>query len=378
MPVRVLLDAGAPPRGGAGGRRGARPAGPGPLLHEVLRGLLRRVAGARHGAITAANLDEARALFAAVVEARLAALPESDAAVQRTRLLGSPVRRGSATSSWRPRRSATAGCRSSNGCSSSARRRDEAALGRHDADGPAGGQGGSHRPARGRHLPRLSTTSCRVRRTGSTSLSCRPMRQPRASGWRDRAGGSWRAAEAAYIAFGKGAHYEPLAPTTQDWTPRWRRARRVWCGRSTASSAGEFPPAPAERVPVHVLPVLRACAGRTTSMTSDLRLPFDDATLPPPGDAAALRDAAGAAVMRWTRRRNVVLEASAGTGKTRVLVDRYVNLLRRRRRSPEHPGDDVHAQGGRRDARAHRRRAAGGAPTCRPPTPRAGASCATG
>src|ERR671938_1804809 len=27
-------------------------------------------------------------------------------------------------------------------------------------------------------------------------------------------------------------------------------------------------------------------------------------------------------------RRNVVLEASAGTGKTRVLVERYVNLLR--------------------------------------------------
>jgi len=26
--------------------------------------------------------------------------------------------------------------------------------------------------------------------------------------------------------------------------------------------------------------------------------------------------------------KNVVLEASAGTGKTRVLVDRYVNLLR--------------------------------------------------
>jgi len=36
--------------------------------------------------------------------------------------------------------------------------------------------------------------------------------------------------------------------------------------------------------------------------------------------------------------RNVVLEASAGTGKTRVLVERYVNLLRAR----EHPRHYVH------------------------------------
>src|SRR6187455_252339 len=38
-------------------------------------------------------------------------------------------------------------------------------------------------------------------------------------------------------------------------------------------------------------------------------------------DAAARIDAVDPA-------RNIVLEASAGTGKTRVLVERYVNLLR--------------------------------------------------
>jgi len=65
------------------------------------------------------------------------------------------------------------------------------------------------------------------------------------------------------------------------------------------------------------------------------RLPFDDdergvaiadqaaipASQPPLPDAAARRDAIDPS-------RNVVLEASAGTGKTRVLVERYVNLLR--------------------------------------------------
>jgi ATP-dependent helicase/nuclease subunit A len=69
---------------------------------------------------------------------------------------------------------------------------------------------------------------------------------------------------------------------------------------------------------------------------SDPRLPFDapevalsadlapadlaPADLAPPADAEARRHATDPA-------QNVALEASAGTGKTRVLVDRYVNLL---------------------------------------------------
>ena len=54
-------------------------------------------------------------------------------------------------------------------------------------------------------------------------------------------------------------------------------------------------------------------------MTSELRLPFvEEAPLPDGAARAAATDPA----------RNIVLEASAGTGKTRVLVERYVNLLR--------------------------------------------------
>jgi ATP-dependent helicase/nuclease subunit A len=62
------------------------------------------------------------------------------------------------------------------------------------------------------------------------------------------------------------------------------------------------------------------------SRTSTPRLPFEDPAAPP---AADLPDAADrAAAVDPTR--NVVLEASAGTGKTRVLVDRYTNLLKAR------------------------------------------------
>ena len=62
---------------------------------------------------------------------------------------------------------------------------------------------------------------------------------------------------------------------------------------------------------------------------SEPRLPFDD-------DAAiAVRSRSRSPDCRTPARayavdpaQNVVLEASAGTGKTRVLVERYVNLLR--------------------------------------------------
>jgi ATP-dependent exoDNAse (exonuclease V) beta subunit len=62
---------------------------------------------------------------------------------------------------------------------------------------------------------------------------------------------------------------------------------------------------------------------------SEPRLPFDEAgeagvasvSTAAPADADAREKAVDPS-------RNIVLEASAGTGKTRVLVDRYVNLLR--------------------------------------------------
>jgi ATP-dependent helicase/nuclease subunit A len=63
---------------------------------------------------------------------------------------------------------------------------------------------------------------------------------------------------------------------------------------------------------------------------SEPRLPFDEPSERGEADAgraAAPSDAASRA-RAVDPTRNVVLEASAGTGKTRVLVDRYVNLLR--------------------------------------------------
>src|SRR5215216_5450743 len=59
---------------------------------------------------------------------------------------------------------------------------------------------------------------------------------------------------------------------------------------------------------------------------SNLRLPFEQDADSPESRIDA-RDRAGR-LRAVDPRFNVALEASAGTGKTRVLVDRYINLLR--------------------------------------------------
>src|SRR5262245_13968730 len=104
------------------------------------------------------------------------------------------------------------------------------------------------------------------------------------------------------------------------------RAPSAWCRSShrqpiatrcstRRNSVSPTPSTPLDAVSFHQRPtmcidarraVLRPCAGRTTSAMSD---------------AAARLHAVDPS-------QNVVLEASAGTGKTRVLVERYVNLLR--------------------------------------------------
>ena len=220
------------------------PRAQGTLLHEVLEAFF-DAWQARGGAITTASLDEARALFAEVAEARLAALPATDAAIQRTRLLGSPVAEGvgdivlaaeaerdrgvpvverlleftldgetrlvraarRGRSGWRPRRIAST-------CSTTA---------------PSAS----------------STTSSRVRRTGTTSPSCRPTRRPRASGWRRRAGDrggrptrrTSRSARRALRAAGQDE--EGLAEALAEGEARLVRA-------VDGIERGVFPPAPAE------------------------------------------------------------------------------------------------------------------------------------
>ena len=63
-------------------------------LHDVFESFFRAWQGAGHHAITPQNLDVARELFTAVVERALERLPEAEAGLERTRLLGSPAAAG--------------------------------------------------------------------------------------------------------------------------------------------------------------------------------------------------------------------------------------------------------------------------------------------
>jgi ATP-dependent helicase/nuclease subunit A len=77
------------------------------------------------------------------------------------------------------------------------------------------------------------------------------------------------------------------------------------------------------------------------SATFEPRLPFEDSIAGAEASPSPFAEASGSAVAEASAnkdkaargdavdpQRNIVLEASAGTGKTRVLVERYVNLLR--------------------------------------------------
>jgi RecB family exonuclease len=66
----------------------------GQFLHEVFEEFFTSWQALGGGAITPANLDEARALFTAVVDRLLERLPPAEAGLERTRLLGSPAAAG--------------------------------------------------------------------------------------------------------------------------------------------------------------------------------------------------------------------------------------------------------------------------------------------
>src|SRR5262249_12132260 len=66
----------------------------GQFVHEVFETFFREWQNAGHRAITPRNLDAARELFALVVERALTRLPDAEAGLERTRLLGSPAAAG--------------------------------------------------------------------------------------------------------------------------------------------------------------------------------------------------------------------------------------------------------------------------------------------
>ena len=146
------------------------------------------------------------------------------------------------------------------------------------------------------------------------------------AGYRGR---QWQLGEASYLSYEGPAAVVPLVRKGETLAERLDEAQRAALRRARRHRRRTLPAAAGGEIAVQLLRVRRRCAARTTwsRPMADGQLPFafDDAPAAPEPEAltrdAEARDyAVNPAV-------HVALEASAGTGKTRVLVDRYLNLL---------------------------------------------------
>ena len=179
---------------------------------------------------------------------------------------------------------------------------------RRPADRRAARQGGSHRPARRRHVP-ADRLQARMAARPPRALQLPIYGVCAEQQLAGRHGRSGRSARRRISPSRDRSRVVPLFHVCRS-ARRGARARRSSGSptRSTPSSAANF--RRRRRCATAARPAAsRRSAGRTMSETSDCRTRRARAR----GRSAP---------------QNVVLEASAGTGKTRVLVERYVNLLR--------------------------------------------------
>ena len=235
------------------------PRAQGRFVHAVLEAFFQAWQARGRGAITAGTLDQARALFAEIVEAQLPSLPESDAALQRTRLLGSPVAPGLGDVVFLAEAVQDRGA-------PILERRMEFSL-----DGPT-----TLRAGDGTRDIVLAATADRIDlfadgtfRVIDYKLSKAPAlkhvvqlpayaaaARQRLDGFRGR---QWRAAEAAYIAFGRGGQYASLAANAAQFDAALADGEARLVDVVEKIERGEFPPRPAEARRCRTCPFSPVC-----------------------------------------------------------------------------------------------------------------------
>jgi RecB family exonuclease len=235
------------------------PRAQGTLLHDVLQAFFEAWQTRGGGGITTANLNEARALFAEMAEARLAELSDADAAVLRSRLLGSAVAEGigDIVLSAEAERSRGAPV---------VERLLEYAL-----DGPTRlGSGEAARTvqlaAKADRIDVLADGTFRVydyKLSRAPNLSHVAQLPAYAAAARqrleERRGTAWRASDAAYISFGKGEHYEPLAKDGEGLARALAEGESRLVRAVDGIEQGEFPPRPAEEFRCTYCPFSGVC-----------------------------------------------------------------------------------------------------------------------
>jgi len=214
----------------------------GRFLHEVFESFFARWQAQGHRAIDSNNLDAARAMFADVVEEHVAELPAAEAALERTRLLGSPVAPGFGDIVFRMEAERPIDV---------VERLLEYRL---DGDFEMAGPDGPRRIALRGGADRLDLLADGTIRLIDYKLSSAPQKsralqlpiyglcaEQRLDGHHGR---RWTLGEAAYIAFRGPRRVSPLFTARSDRDQVLRAAQEKLTGAVDAIERGEFPPTP--------------------------------------------------------------------------------------------------------------------------------------
>jgi RecB family exonuclease len=214
----------------------------GQLVHEVFEQFFRAWQRAGHGAITVANLEAARRLFAQIVDASLTGLSEAEAGIERTRLLGSPAAAGLGEAVFRMEAERSTGL---------VERLLEHRLSGELVIQTAAGERRVRLRGKADRIDLLEDGTFRLidYKLGWPPNRARALQLPiyalvaeqRLRGYRGR---DWRLGEAAYVAFKGPRRVVPLYAAEKDREPTLTTAQQRLSDALDAISRGEFPPTP--------------------------------------------------------------------------------------------------------------------------------------
>lgn len=220
------------------------PRAQGRFVHDVLQEFFEAWQNRGQGAITADNLDDARALFSTLAEERLAALPESDAALQRARLLGSPVAPGFGDIVFAAEAERDRGV-------PVVERLLECSLDGETQLRTGDGTRPIRLAAKADRIDLLADGTFRVidyKLSRAPNLKHVVQLPAYAAAARQKLEGhlgrSWHASDAAYVAFGKGRHYEPLTARADHLDAALADGEARLVAAVDQIGQGTFPPSP--------------------------------------------------------------------------------------------------------------------------------------